>query len=177
MQTIDSVKLFTTAQAAELLGCDDGYIRKLKSEHSEELEGLHHRDGVYTLWQEEGIKKLAEWVKTPQAIALRTKVEISPITVRKKTDISQAENHITVQETEIQVKETQIESENVEPFDYTGFEDLLADKLADKVISKDFKRKTDAAIVKKITKELSERQTNLEASVKDVFALLDAIAI
>ena len=53
----------------------------------------------------------------------------------------------------------------------------IADKLADKVISKDFNRKTDAAIVKKITKELSERQTNLEASVKDVFALLDAIAI
>ena len=123
MQTIDSVKLFSTAEVAELLGCDDGYIRKLKSEHSEELEGLHHREGVSTLWKEEGIKKLAEWVKTTKAIALRTKVEISPIAVRTKTNITQTENHIAVQETEIKVNETQIDSD-VQSFDYVGFEDL-----------------------------------------------------
>jgi hypothetical protein len=159
MQTINSVKLFSTAEVASLLGCDDGYIRKLKSEHSEELEGLWSKDGVATVWTESGIKKLAEWVKTSQAIALRN-------------------NKIAQTETKVKIHETEIKTEPVSnPLDrYADLPNVLGEAIANKLIDDGILRRTDSEIIKRLTSEMVSRKPDLEGSVKDIFALLDAIA-
>jgi len=159
MQTINTVKLFSTAEVAKILGCDDGYIRKLKSEHSEELEGLWEKDGTATAWTEAGIKKLAEWVKTSQAIALRN-------------------TQITESETKVKIHETEIKAEPVtNPLDrYADLPNVLGEAIANRLIDNGILERTDSVVVRNLTKAMMIRKPQLDVSVEQAFNLLDAIA-
>ncbi len=72
MQTIETVKDWSTPEAAELLGSNDARIRQLKSNHGNQLsEGVDFTKGEQskTRWTQAGIKKLAGWLQTESAIA------------------------------------------------------------------------------------------------------------
>ncbi|MEA5487482.1 MULTISPECIES: hypothetical protein [Pseudanabaena] len=69
METITVPNFRTNREVAEMFGCTPEYIRKLKSTKADELEGLwenNNPDGE-TTWNEEGVEKLSELIKTDKA--------------------------------------------------------------------------------------------------------------
>jgi hypothetical protein len=119
------------------------------------------KEGNSTRWSEEGIKKLAVRITSSEAIALRNKTEV-----------------VSQNETEISVHETQVKSQPIgNPMDrYQDLPKVLGTAIANKLIDNDILKKTDSEVIKKLTNELANRKPELEGSVSEIFALLDAIA-
>jgi hypothetical protein len=163
MQTIETVKDWSTPEVAELLGSNDARIRQLKSNHGNELiegEDFTKDEQSKTRWTKAGIKKLASWLQTERAIALRNGAELSQ------------------PKSEIKVHETHVKTESVgSPLDrYADLPDVLGAAIADRMLDDGFLRQTDAAVVGKLTKAMMSQQADLQVTVKQAFDLLNAIA-
>ncbi len=161
MQTIETVKDWSTPEAAELLGSNDARIRQLKSNHGNQLsEGVDFTKGEQskTRWIKAGIKKLADWLHTERAIALR--------------------NELSQPKSEIEVHKTHVKTESVgSPLDrYADLPDVLGDAIADRMLDDGFLKQTDAAVIGKLTKAMMNQKPDLEVSVREAFDLLNPIA-
>ncbi|AFY74791.1 hypothetical protein Syn7502_02855 [Synechococcus sp. PCC 7502] len=161
METIQLPIEYSNAELAELLGCDEGNIRRIKSENASQLiEGVDwKKDGNATRWTEAGLKKLVEWVKTEKAIALRT-------------------NLPTQSEAKIKLHETQVKSEPAaNTLDrYEDLPNVLGEAIANRLVDQGILERTNQLVVNKITQRMLNHQPELEMSVEKAFALLDAIA-
>jgi hypothetical protein len=162
MQTIEAVNDWSTPEAATLLGCSDALIRKLKMEQADHLiEGTHfNKDGQNSRWTEKGIKQLAEWIKTTQAIALRTNLPT------------------TQTESEIKIHETEIKSQSVgnSQNTYADLPNVLGVAIADRLVDGGILERTNEVVIKNLAQRMLNHQPELEVSVKDAFSFLDAIA-
>jgi hypothetical protein len=161
MQTIQSLKSYSTPEIASLLGCSDALIRKLKMDHPELLEGVHwSKDGLNTRWSEAGLNKLAEWVKTTEAIAIRS-------------------NQIINQDpAEIKLHETEVKSQPVnDSHRYENLPDVFGSAIAAQFLNNaEFMAKTDEAVIKALAKGMSKQPVDLNASVSNVFSILNILA-
>jgi len=161
METIIIAREYSNVELAELLGCDEGNIRRIKSERSEELvEGLDwKKDGNATRWTETGLKKLAGWVKSEKAIALRNEI-------------------IKAEEASVKPHETQVKSEPVSnPLDrYADLHNVLGEAIANRLVNDGILERTDSVVVRNLTKQMMNRKPQLDVSVKEAFDFLDAIA-
>ena len=161
METIEIPKRYSNPEVAKVLGCSEENIRINKSKHSEELvEGVDwEREGQATRWSEEGVKKLTQWIKTNEAIALRNEI-------------------IKAESTEVTPHETEIKAEPItNPLDrYADLPNVLGEAIANRLVDDGILERTDSVVVRKLTKAMMNRKPNFEVSVKEAFDLLDAIA-
>lgn len=157
METIQVPKDYSTAELAEILGCDEGNIRRIKSEKSSEFtEGIEwKKDGVATRWTESGLKKLAGFVKTDKAIALRTNLPT---------------------QTEIKIHETEVTSQSINQNGYADLPNVLGVAIADRLVDGGILERTNQVVIKNLAQRMLNHQPELEVSVKEAFSLLDAIA-
>jgi hypothetical protein len=74
LETITMPKLYTNREVAEILGVQPATIRQVKSRRAAELTGLwrNDNDDGETVWSEEGLAKLAEFVHTDEAKQFRS---------------------------------------------------------------------------------------------------------
>lgn len=160
MQTIEAVKDYSTSEAASELGCSDALIRKLKMDRAEELiEGTHFtKEGQNTRWTDTGIKQLAEWVKTSEAIALRNLP-------------SQTETNIKIHETEIKSQPIENNQNN-----YADLPNVLGAAISDRLVDGGILERTNQVVIKNLAQRMLNHQPELEMSVKEAFSFLDAIA-
>jgi len=162
METIDVTVKYCNADAAKILGCTENNIRQVKARNSDGLiEGKDwEKEGNSVLWTIEGLTKMAEWVKSEQAIAIRNgNIE--------KAGAAEIKHH-----------ETEIKAESIgNPFEQlNSIPDVLSDRMAQKLIDEGIIKRTNDLTVEKIIRAMARTPHDIKASVDDAFKLLDLIS-
>lgn len=72
-EMITMPKFYSNREVAEILGIQPATVRQIKSRKAEQLDGLwrNDNDDGETLWSQEGLDKLAEFVNTDEAKQFR----------------------------------------------------------------------------------------------------------
>jgi hypothetical protein len=157
MREIEATREYTTKELATLLGTTDGNIRRLKSEHAEEMtEGVHWRkEGVETIWTEAGLEFMAKLLSrsSERAIAVYEEVQL-----RKQ------------EREELRAREEHYSNPRLR---YADLPEIMGQQIANSLISPDFVRRIDRAVIATVGRALTSSTSFLAEDTNTVFRLLD----
>jgi hypothetical protein len=157
MKEIEATREYTTKELARILDTGDGNIRRLKSEHAAEMtEGVHwRREGVETIWSETGLEFMAKLLSrsSERAIAVYEEVQL-----RKQ------------EREELQAREEHHSNPRLR---YANLPEIMGEQIANSLISPDFVRRIDRAVIATVGRALTSSTSFLPEDTDTVFGLLD----
>ncbi len=74
-----------------MFGVDSGYIRKIKAQQEEALKGLWKTEGNMTTWSQQGVEKLATFIKTPEAQKYLSSIVVTDVDQIERSHQQQAQ--------------------------------------------------------------------------------------
>jgi hypothetical protein len=152
-EIITMPKFYSNREVAEILGVQPATVRQIKSRKAEQLQGLWRNDNEdgETVWSQEGLDKLAEFVNTDEAKQFRA----GALTRRTQDAIAVSRSEISYQNnidqsstrTGHEVSSYEVKSPVAEGGRYHGLPARIGDAIASQMVDKGAIDEIDNAVV------------------------------
>ena len=158
-------RFYSNAEIAGLFNVDAGYIRKIKGQQEEALRGLWKVENNTTVWSQQGLEKLATFVKTAEAQKFLGQITVAKVEQRQ-IERSQPQPHLQTTPT------TSTTATNTIATRYSSAPQMIGEGIATQMINNGAIAEIDRAVFETLLAGLETVPLTFDVSFDEEFNLV-----